>query len=246
MCLTGAGTEMLVDTGISCESFESMGLSNTDMSRYGGKLKRIERQIHHYGSGLNSQVLLSAFRDNPSDTYLLRTGYAGSFAPMTNINQDGFPSAAFHSFPDTLKWDGITGDYGGGLIGTVLNSGTYVADDEELGMVAYGGILSKGGSAYTVKPRDAVRKRVFIGPLKVLVTVDVGVITEFTFDAADGTAEVTLSQMIAPKAAQAVVWVESTGSEKWSVKAEGAKGGRGGWIVPLSGTDSVTVSLARV
>ncbi|KAI1070872.1 hypothetical protein LB507_010938, partial [Fusarium sp. FIESC RH6] len=213
---------------------------------YGGKLKRIERQIHHYGSGLNSQVLLSAFRDNPSDTYLLRTGYAGSFAPMTNINQDGFPSAAFHSFPDTLKWDGITGDYGGGLIGTVLNSGTYVADDEELGMVAYGGILSKGGSAYTVKPRDAVRKRVFIGPLKVLVTVDVGVITEFTFDAADGTAEVTLSQMIAPKAAQAVVWVESTGSEKWSVKAEGAKGGRGGWIVPLSGTDSVTVSLARV
>ena len=166
---------------------------------------------------------------------------------MTNINQDGFPSAAFHSFPDTLKWDGITGDYGGGLIGTVLNSGTYVADDNELGMVAYGGVLSKEGSVYTVKPRDAVRKRVFIGPLKVLVTVDVGVITEFTFDTAAGTVEVTLSQMKdAPKATQAVVWVESTGSEKWSVKAEGAKEGRGGWIVPVSGTDPVTVSLARV
>jgi len=217
------------------------------VARYGGKLKRIERQIHHYGSGLNSQVFLSAFQDDPSDTYLLRTGYAGSFAPMTNINQDGFPSAAFHSFPDTLTWDGITGDYGGGLIGTVLNSGTYVADDEELGMVAYGGILSTDGSVYTVKPRDAVRKRVFIGPLKVLTTVDVGVITELKFDTADKTVEVTLSQIKdAPKATQAVVWVESTSFEKWSVKAEGAKDDRGGWIVPISGTDSVTISLARV
>lgn len=166
---------------------------------------------------------------------------------MTNINQDGFPSAAFHSFPDTLKWDGITGDYGGGLIGTVLNSGTYVADDEELGMVAYGGILSKDGSVYTVKPRDAVRKRVFIGPLKVLVTVDVGVITEFTFDTVDKTVKATLSQMKdAPTATQAVTRVESTGSEKWSVRAEGVKEGRGGWIVPISGTDSVAFSLTRV
>jgi hypothetical protein len=164
---------------------------------------------------------------------------------MTNINQDGFPSAAFHSFPDTLKRDGITGDYGCGLIGTVLNSGTYVADDKEFGMVAYGGILSKDGSAYTVKPRDAVRKRVFIGPLKVLVTVDVGVITKFTFEPADGRVDITLSQMKdAPTAAQAVVWVAST-SSKWGVKAEGVKEGRGGWIVPTSGTDSVTLSLVR-
>lgn len=133
------------------------------------------------------------------------------------------------------------------MIGTVLNSGTYVADDEELGVIAYGGVLSKDGSVYTVKPRDAVRKRVFIGPLKVLVMVDVGVITEFTFDTADGTVEVTLSQVKnAPKATQAVTWVESTGSDNWSVRAEGVKEGRGGWIMPIFGTDSVTFSLARV
>jgi hypothetical protein len=217
------------------------------VSSYGGKLKRIERQIHHYGSGLNSQVLLSAFRDNPSDSYLLRVGYAGSYAPLTNINQDGFPSAAFHSYPDTLKWDGITGDYGGGFIGTVLNSGTYVADDEELGVVAFGGNLSKEGDKYTVKPRDVVRKRIFIGPLKLLVTVDVGSIQEFAFDTAQNTVQVTLSQLKgAPQASKVAIWVESTGAEKWTVKAKGATEGRGGWIVPLPASGPVTLALTRV
>ncbi|KAF4965735.1 hypothetical protein FSARC_6518 [Fusarium sarcochroum] len=213
---------------------------------YGGKLKRIERQIHHYGSGLNSQVLLGAFRDDPTDSYLLKVGYAGSYAPLSNINQDGFPSAAFHSFPDTLKWDGITGDYGGGFLGTVLNSGTYVADDEELGVVAFGGLIAKDGGSYTVQPKDAVKKRVFIGPLKVLITVDVGTISEFTFNTAEKTVEVTLSQAKgAPEASKAAVWVASTGTGKWQVKAKGAAEGRGGWVVPLSGSGAVTLSLSQ-
>ncbi|KAM0544331.1 hypothetical protein ACHAPJ_011867 [Fusarium lateritium] len=213
---------------------------------YGGKLKRIERQIHHYGSGLNSQVLLGAFRDDPSDSYLLKVGYAGSIAPLSNINQDGFPSAAFHSFPDTLKWDGITGDYGGGFLGTVLNSGTYVADDEELGVVAFGGVITKDGGSYTVQPKDAVRKRVFIAPLTVLINVDVGTISEFTFNTAAKTVEVTLSQAKgAPVASKATVWVSSTGTGKWQVKAKGAAEGRGGWVVPLSGSGAVTLSLSQ-
>ncbi|KAF4338923.1 glycoside hydrolase family 43 [Fusarium beomiforme] len=214
---------------------------------YGGKLQRIERQIHHYGSGLNSQVLLSAFRDNPADSYLLRVGYAGSFAPLTNINQDGFPSAAFHSWPDTLKWDGITGDYGGGFTGTVLNSGTYVADDKDLGIVAFGGILSKDGNQYTVLPKDAVRKRVFIGPLKLMITVDVGSITKLTFNTAQKTVQVNLSQSgDSPKAAKATVWVESTGAGMWNIDVKGGKKGRGGWILSLPSSGSVMLSLSQL
>ncbi|KAH7469790.1 hypothetical protein FOMA001_g14180 [Fusarium oxysporum f. sp. matthiolae] len=215
---------------------------------YGGKLQRIERQIHHYGSGLNSQVLLSAFRDNSSDTYLLRVGYAGSSAPLTNINQDGFPSAAFHSRPDTLKWDGITGDYGGGLIGTVLNSGTYVADDKDLDVVAFGGKLTKIGAQYFVEPKDAVRKRIFIGPFKVMVTVDAGCISQFSFRlGARKGFDLTLSQTEgAPKAAKAAVWIESTGDEEWQLEAKkdvGVEKGRGGWIVPLPKSGSVRLQV---
>ncbi|RBR13570.1 hypothetical protein FVER53590_08529 [Fusarium verticillioides] len=209
---------------------------------YGGKLQRIERQIHHYGSGLNSQVLLSAFRHNPSDPYLLRVGYAGSYAPLTNINQDGFPSAAFHSRPDTLKWDGITGDYGGGLIGTVLNSGTYVVDDKQLGMLAFGGTISKTRAQYHVEPKDAVRKRIFIGPLNVMVTVDMGSIISVTFTPGKGIVYVKLAQREgSPKVDRTVVWVEWTDGEEWELlgawnvidKAAAIEKGRGGWIVPL-------------
>jgi hypothetical protein len=44
---------------------------------YGGKLMRIERQIHHYGSGLNALPLISQFESDPTDFYLLRVGFGG-------------------------------------------------------------------------------------------------------------------------------------------------------------------------
>lgn len=210
------------------------------MHRYGGKLQRIERQIHHYGSGLNSQVLLGAFRDDPTDSYLLRVGYAGSTGPLSNINQDGFPSAAFHSRPETLAWDGITGDYGGGFLGMALNSGTYVAEDSDLGLVAYGGILSTDGGKSTVQVKDAVRRRFFIGPLSLLVSIDAGVIEQFSFDDA-GSVSFTIAQQDGGlNATQAAVWVESTGGDTWTVGA--GEEGRGGWVVPLSGPTTVDIS----
>ena len=44
---------------------------------YAGKLRRLERQLHHYGSGLNAIPVLSEFREHPDDLYLLRVGYGG-------------------------------------------------------------------------------------------------------------------------------------------------------------------------
>ena len=71
--------------------------------QYAGKIRRIERQLHHYGSGLNAIPVLSDYRDHPDDIYLLRVGYGGMMGAIANIDQDGFASAAFHAFPDTLK-----------------------------------------------------------------------------------------------------------------------------------------------
>jgi hypothetical protein len=79
---------------------------------YGGKLRRIERQLHHYGSGLNAIPVLAHYREHPDDDYLLRVGYGGTMGALSNIDQEGFASVAFHSFPSTLKWDGYSGDYG--------------------------------------------------------------------------------------------------------------------------------------
>ena len=139
-----------------------------------------------------------------------------------------------------MKWDGITGDYGGGFLGMALNSGAYVADDSDLGLVAYGGILTSNGSSSTVQVKDAVRRRFFVGPLNVLVSIDAGVLEEFTFDSA-GSISVTIAQQDgAPNASQAAVWVESTSSDTWTVGV--GEEGRGGWIVPLSSTTTIEIT----
>jgi hypothetical protein len=69
------------------------------MHRVAGKLTTHERQIHHYGSGLNALTLLAAYREDPSDSYLLRVGYGGTSGPLSNIHQDGWASCAMHSWP---------------------------------------------------------------------------------------------------------------------------------------------------
>ncbi|EGY20775.1 hypothetical protein VD0002_g3575 [Verticillium dahliae] len=211
---------------------------------YGGKLRRIERQIHHYGSGLNAQVLLAAFRDDPSDSYLVRVGYAGSSAPVSNINQDGFPSVAYHAWPDTQKWDGITGDYGGGFLGMALSGGVYVADDSEVGLVAYGGILSRQASSVTVQPKDAVKRRVYIGPLSILVEIDAGMVKEFSYDGESVTLNVK-QPADGPRADSVIVWIDSRSEKQWGVISNGAVEARGGWQIGF-GDDGATIKLGSV
>lgn len=211
-------------------------------TRYAGKTRRIERQIHHYGSALNAQVLLDAFHDDPQDSYLLRVGYGGSSAPISNINQDGFPSIAYHAWPDTQKWDGYTGDYGQGFLGMALNGGVYVAEDSEAGLVAYGGILTQGGDIVTVANKDAVKRRVYIGPLRLSVEIDAGMVDEFTYDAGSGTVDLSITQPAdGPIAEAVVVWADSRSETTWAV-ADGADEARGGWRVALGG-DGGTVRL---
>ncbi|RYP75617.1 hypothetical protein DL771_002317 [Monosporascus sp. 5C6A] len=214
---------------------------------YGGKLRRIERQIHHYGSGLNSLVALAAYRENPLDSYLMRVGYGGTSGPLSNINQEGFAAASFHSWPDTLKWDGISGDYGPNFLGMALGSGVYVVDDKDVGLVAYGGILETTPEGnVTVAPRDPTRKRVFIGPLGVMITIDAGVIDSFAYAGDSGDISVTLSQLPgAPKAASAVMWVETTASTaSYGPASSALKQARKGWQIPLT-SDKQPYSVAH-
>lgn len=54
---------------------------------YGAKLQRIERQLHHYGSGLNALPLISEFMAHPTDYHLLQVGFGGLSGPLSNIDQ---------------------------------------------------------------------------------------------------------------------------------------------------------------
>ena len=110
--------------------------------QYAGKLRRVERQLHHYGSALNTIPVLAEYRARPDNLHLLRVGYAGMMGGIANITRDGFGPSAFHAYPSTLRIDGYSGDYGPGFLGHAINTGTYVVNDPEFGWLAFGGNLS--------------------------------------------------------------------------------------------------------
>lgn len=208
---------------------------------------RYERMGHHYGSGLNALPLLSHFEQNPSQTYLLRVGYGGTNGPLSNIDHDGFASAAFHTWPDTMAWDGYSGDYGCNFLGLALGSGVYVVDDAALGLVAFGGIVSGSSSSWTVEPRDAVRRKVFIAQLGFKFTVDAAAIESVTHK--NGAVQITIvpsvktvSEMaIASSTILRITKTAQVGKVGSAVVA-GLSALKGGWAVDLKG-GSVVVSV---
>ncbi|CAL1693913.1 unnamed protein product [Somion occarium] len=166
---------------------------------YGGKLQRIERQLHHYGSGLNALPLISHFESNPTDNYLLRVGFGGLSGPTSNIDQGGFASASFHSFADTLKWDGYSGDYGPNFVGHALGIGTFIINHPDFGWQAFGGNVASTSPTIIVHPRDTLRRRVLIAPLGTLFVLDAGAFSSVEFNPTSK--RVTLTITAAPEGA---------------------------------------------
>jgi hypothetical protein len=160
---------------------------------YAGKLRRIERQLHHYGSGLNAIPALTQYREQPDDYHLLRIGYGGMMGALSNIDQDGFASVAFHSFPSTLAWDAYTGDYGPNFFGHALETATYVIDHPDFGWVAFGGNLAVHDDRVTVEPRDSFRRRVYVAPRGLWITLDAGAFERVELDPATHAVRVALS-----------------------------------------------------
>ena len=183
------------------------------------QLARYERQIHHYGSGLNALPILENYRryTDPQSLeaiYDLRIGYGGNQGPLSNIDAGGFGSMAFHSYPDTLRWDAYSGDYGPNFLGHTLGAATFLIRHPTFGWVSFGGNLAETKSGVLkVEPRDSVRKRIFIAEVSLWVEFDAGEIEDFTFD---------------PKSKGVFVSVSGSGisTMKWEQTAK-----------PLSGSD---------
>ena len=70
---------------------------------------------------------------------------------IANIDQEGFGSAAFHSFPDMLKPDPLSGDYAQNFLGHALNTAAYLVNDSEFGWQAFGGNVQAEASKVTLR-----------------------------------------------------------------------------------------------
>ena len=159
---------------------------------YGGKYPRLERQLHHYGSSINAIPLLDAYRRDPADLYLLRIGYGGMMGAISGIDQEGFASAAFHSYPDRMAFDPYTGDYGPNFFGHAWITAAYLVHDNEFGWLSFGGNLSEHRNLITIEPKDSFRQRVYLAPLGLWLTLDSGRFRSVTFDTANKMVNVEL------------------------------------------------------
>lgn len=212
---------------------------------YGGKLTRIERMIHHYGSSLNALPLLDNYKHlqdpaSPAAFYDLRVGYAGNMGPLSNINAAGIPSTAFHSWPDTMAWDGYTGDYGPTYLGHILGSCTYLVQHPEFGWVAMGGNINSTDPV-TVKPVDTVQRCLYVADMGLLVEFDTGQIDSFTYAPTDKrlTVNVVKSTMKAGTAASnAIMTYQSTLGRNVELLTKGLEKSKGGNLVRLPGSIS--------
>ncbi|KAE8168637.1 hypothetical protein BDV40DRAFT_307297 [Aspergillus tamarii] len=146
----------------------------------------IERQIHHYGSSLNAVPLLDYYRrsDNPTSLesiYDLRMGYGGQMASLTNIDEDGFGSMAFHSYPHMLTWDSYTGDYGPSFVGHYQTAASYLVSHPDFGWIAFGGNVNRSSSAVEVTPTDSLQRRVYVAHLGLWVVLESARIESFAW-----------------------------------------------------------------
>ncbi|MEJ5996298.1 DUF5695 domain-containing protein [Pedobacter sp. Du54] len=211
---------------------------------YGGKLSRIERQLHHYGSGLNAIPVLTAYRHSPADLYLLRVGYGGLMGAISNITEDGFGPAAFHSFPSTLQIDGLSGDYGPNFYGYTVNSATYIVNDKAYGWLAFGGNLMQKTNLVEVKITTAAKSKVFIAPLGLWLTLDAGTFNSVAYDSLKQTVEITLNadDAFTPNA---YLHIDQNDMSKGKFKTKASfKLEREAFVIPL-GKEAIKVLLTK-
>jgi hypothetical protein len=201
-----------------------------------------ERQLHHYGSGLNAIPALAQYRETPDDFYLLRIGYAGTMGALTNIDREGFASVAFHSFPSRLRWDAYSGDYGPNFLGHALNTGTYVVNHPEFGWQAFGGNVTTSGDRIRVQVTDSFRKRVYVAPRGLFLTLESGTFEAVEIDQKTGAVRVTLAPSSASAPAARLRVEHPAKSAGPYQPATALKSERGAYVVPL-GKASTVVQL---
>jgi hypothetical protein len=212
---------------------------------FAAKDRRLERQLHHYGSGLNAIPVLSEYREHPDDFYLLRVGYGGTMGALTDIDQEGFASAAFHGFPDMLKPDPLSGDYGPNFFGHAWNTATYIVDHPQFGWLAFGGNIKAEGHIVKVTPLDSYRTRVYLASLGLWLTLDAGTFESVEVNSKTGEVRLGFSAATA-FTASARLHIEQPGRVKAGTyrPVKTLVSERDDWIVPLA--QGITwIELAR-
>ncbi|MEE4117052.1 MAG: DUF5695 domain-containing protein [Marinilabiliaceae bacterium] len=209
--------------------------------QYAGKLRRVERQLHHYGSPLNAIPVLDAYREHPDDFYLLRVGHAGMMGALSNITPEGFGPSAFHAYPSTLREDHLSGDYGSGFFGYVVNNSSYLTHHNEFGWLSFGGNIIKANNEITLIPTTASKSRVFIAPAGLWLTLDAGKFRSLKWNSEEQSITVELDEA-SDTCSEARLRIEHTAPGSKIYKAPSRfKSEREALVIPLTKTLEVVL-----
>jgi hypothetical protein len=157
---------------------------------------------------------------------------------LTNIDRDGFGACAFHSWPDMMRFDAYSGDYGMGFFGHAFATATYLVRHPEFGWISFGGIVEETPSAIRLRPRDSARTRLFLASEKLWLVLDAGRFAGATLDPRSGEVELLLERADAHTPA-ARLTIEGGHRPVPNLTLE-----RGAYVVPL-GSGETRIRLAR-
>ena len=92
-----------------------------------------------------------------------------------------------------MKWDAYSGDYGPGFFGHSMNIATYIVKHPDLGWLAFGGNLAVEGDKVKVQTLDSFRRRVYVAPWGLWLTLDAGTFESVEIDPARKTVRLGLA-----------------------------------------------------
>jgi len=162
---------------------------------------------------------------------------------LSNIDKDGFGSAAFHSFPDMMQFDGLSGDYGMSFFAHAYSTASYLVDHPTFGWLGFGGNVRAAKGAVTLTPKDSARTRVFIAPAGLWLTLNAGRFEYVTYEPKTGKVSVALApaEVHTPEAFLDIATTTKDGEPYRLMTPATAE--RGGYRIPLTATGA-TVELA--
>ena len=161
---------------------------------------------------------------------------------LSNIHEDGFASVAFHSFPSTLKWDAYGGgDYGPNFFGYAMGSGAYLVQTKDFGWQGFGGTVSQKNGQVQIVPKDSFRKRVYLAPLGLFLTLDAGTFESVAYGLKSKHVSVVLSAGSAITT-KARLRLETSAAGHVDYVAPGFERDADAYTVPL-GESTVTLTL---
>lgn len=209
---------------------------------YGGKIARVERQIHHYGSALNAIPVLKDYRAHPADIHLLRIGYGGLLGGIANVTQDGFGPCAFHSFPSTLAIDALSGDYGTGFFGYAVNTSSYLVKESEWGWLGFGGNVKEEKEWVSLLPTTAAKSKVFIAPAATWLSLDAGKFSKVSYHVKTGEIRIMLEKGDAFTPLARLSIANTEGQQPYAL-TDDLKKERGAYVIELSDNGSTNLAL---